>query len=71
MKDMEEVVLEVLGLAMKVNAEKAAIKDCKADDALKYTQAAVNAANAMRSIRASELDAITARAIQSTGGLPK
>jgi len=58
MKDMKELK-EVLGLAVKVNAEKAASKDCKADDALKYTQAVVNAANAIRSIRASELDAKT------------
>jgi hypothetical protein len=50
MKDMREVVLEGLGLAMKVNAEKAASKDCKADDAMKYTQATVNAANAMRAL---------------------
>lgn len=39
---------EELEKAVKVNAEKAASKDCKANDALKYSQAAVNAANAMR-----------------------
>ena len=39
---------DALKKAVQVNAEKAAGKDCKADDALKYTQAAVNAANAMR-----------------------
>jgi len=35
--------------AVRVNAEKAASKSCTSDDALKYSQAAVNAANAMRS----------------------
>jgi len=39
---------EALENAVKVNAQKAAIKSCSADDALKYTQAAVNATNAMR-----------------------
>jgi len=39
---------DALKKAVQVNAEKAASKDCKADDALKFTQAAVNAANAMR-----------------------
>jgi len=38
---------EALEKAVKVNAEKAASKDCKADDALKYSQAALNAAHAL------------------------
>lgn len=48
---MNETIEREMELALKkavrVNAEKAANNDCKADDALKYTQAAVNAANAI------------------------
>jgi len=41
---------EKLIAAIKRNAELASTKDVKADDALKYTQAVVNAANALRCI---------------------
>ena len=39
---------DALEKAVQVNAEKAAKSETSADEALKYTQAAVNAANAMR-----------------------
>ena len=39
---------DALEKAVQVNAEKAAKPEASADAALKYTQAAVNAANAMR-----------------------
>lgn len=39
--------------AVKVNAEKAARDSTTADEALKFTQAALNAANSLRSISGS------------------
>lgn len=44
----EELEKAVKVNAVKVIVVKAASQDCKSDDASKYTQAAVNAANAMR-----------------------
>lgn len=38
---------EKLEEAVKVNAERAAKDGCTADDALKFTQACMNAANAL------------------------